>query len=219
MKKYNELLLEWETSLHEEDLVKTIREKIFPQDIFIDSALCLGLGRIGEARNRSLPGKLNLSFLQRSKMTWEDQCDAEQKNLDLIARGERNWGLYQLIVFETVLHTLREKFTIDIVQFQDPRFTSIDEKFLEQKSYTIAPYPADRPLVDYGNWIPLDHNILSFASSSTFFFAPYLDRPVVVEAICAVKPELYLGNDLLADIYNPILTRHQTSTYHRMKTF
>ena len=65
----------------------------------------------------------------------------------------------------------------------------------------MLPYPGnddDKPK-------PCDPIILELVSNSTLFFAPALDRPVVVEAICAGKPSLYLGNDLLEDLARPYL--------------
>jgi hypothetical protein len=107
-KEYEEQKKEWETLLHKKELAKTIKEKVLPQNITINSALCLGLGFIELGRKTALPGKIDFDNLIRAKIPREDQFDAEQKELKLVAKGHRNWGLYQLIVFETVLQCLRE---------------------------------------------------------------------------------------------------------------
>jgi hypothetical protein len=52
---------------------------------------------------------------------------------------------------------------------------------------------------------PCDPDMLSLISSSTMLFAPFLDRQVVVEIICAATPSLYLGNELLEDVVDHIL--------------
>lgn len=107
-KEYEELTKEWDLSLHKHELIRTIREKIFPQNITIDSALCLGHDFIEHGLKTALPGKIRKDTLIRAKIPWEDQCGAEEGKLKCGVNGFHNWGLYQLIVFETVLQYLRK---------------------------------------------------------------------------------------------------------------
>lgn len=88
------------------------------------------------------------------------------------------------------------------MRFQDPAFTTGDKAFLEQRGYTVLPWLG---VYDKGGYNPSDPEMLSVISSSTMFFAPFLDRPVVVEVVCASTPYLYLGNELLVDVVHQLL--------------
>jgi len=83
--------------------------------------------------------------------------------------------------------------TIDTVIFQDPHFTTADCEFLKQRGYSVLPYTLEEDI--HGD-TPFDHNVLSLLSNSAFLYTPYLYHSVAVEAVCAIKPTLYFGDDL-----------------------
>ena len=42
-------------------------------------------------------------------------------------------------------------------------------------------------------------------SSSTMYYLPFTDSPVVIQVICAAKPSLCLANDLVDNTVSPIM--------------
>jgi len=83
---------EWDASPDSEALGKLIEERVIPQEtMFIDSALCLGLG--------------SLELHPEKYTQWPDEDADEFIAYDLYRSTRR---LRQLIVFETILNCLRE---------------------------------------------------------------------------------------------------------------
>lgn len=114
-RQFEQLSREWEPSPQRQDLIRQIREKIIPNErIVVDSAICLGLGSLEEPNiNAPLPAYGTRDWEDESRIPdhWEDDIDPVV--LEPIGNGEhRNWGLYQFIVFETVLECLRKYSTL-----------------------------------------------------------------------------------------------------------
>jgi hypothetical protein len=175
---------EWEVSQQKKHLEQQIHTLLSEDNIVVNNALCLSIGSLEHANMGPLPG----GCLD------PDSWDAVY--FPSVGSGrQRNEGLYQLLVFETVLSCLREKFTIDTVRFQDPAFTPTDHEFLRKRSHIVLDW--DNPVPDWGEDPPLDPQLRNLISSSTLCYLPHLSLTVVVEVICAGKPSLYLGDDLV----------------------
>jgi hypothetical protein len=176
---------EWEVSQQKQHLEQQIHTLLSEDSIVVDNALCLGIGSLERAHMGPLPG----GSLD------PDSWDAEY--FPSVGSGrQRNEGLYQLLVFETVLSCLQEKFTINTIRFQDPAFTPKDREFLRKRGHTVLDW--NSPVPDRGEDPPLDPQLHNLISSSTLCYLPHLSLTVVVEVICAAKPSLYLGDDLVA---------------------
>lgn len=100
------------------------------------------------------------------------------------------------------------------MRFQDPQFTAADAVFLEQRGYTVVPFPGEN-LSEMDFNPPPDQELLDSSTSSTFFYAPYLPCQVAVEVIYNISPPLYLGNNL----YNNIMHDHLVSFLHSVCQF
>ena len=83
--------------------------------------------------------------------------------------------------------------------FQDPHFTTADCEFLIQRGYSVLPYTLEE---DASGDTPFNYNVLNFISRSAFLYAPHLYHSVAVEAVCAIKPTLYFGDDLFTRLTN-----------------
>lgn len=108
-----ELAKEWEASPQNEDLAKQVREVILSKDaIFVDEALCLGLGSMEMAELEPLSGRSKTTPKVKGKTTvnklhWTELDKAD--SLTPVASGQnRNKNLYQLLIFETALSCLRK---------------------------------------------------------------------------------------------------------------
>ena len=97
-------------------MIELIKQEVLPNErIEVQSALCLGLGSIENAKLDPLPGYTDKSEDTGSSsvpVSWEDEdsSDGNYKNegIEPVGQGHpRNHPLYQLIVFETVLECLR----------------------------------------------------------------------------------------------------------------
>ncbi|MCJ1306419.1 hypothetical protein MMC25_000061 [Agyrium rufum] len=169
---------QWEGSPDQEKLRKFIKSTILPLDeLEIDSALCLGLGP--------------LDFDEYS----------EYFGTELFGEQEKFWAdnfrFIQLIIFETVIDMLKERFDIKVVAFQDPKFGAADEAFLQDRGHQVIPYPASEVAkATHKHRFHLDPEIRQQFSSKTFLFCPRLEIQVLVDAVLAWKPMLYLGTDL-----------------------
>jgi hypothetical protein len=176
---------EWEVSQQKEHLEQQVQTLLSEDSIVVDSALCLGMGSLERADLRPLPS-----------------CTLDPDSWDSVsfcpvASGrQRNGGLYQLLVFETVLTCLREKFIIDTVRFQDPAFTPKDREFLSRRGHTVLDW--DGPVPEHGKDLPLNPQLHNLISSSTLCYLPHLPLAVVVDVVCRAKPSLYLGDDLVS---------------------
>ncbi|MCJ1312852.1 hypothetical protein MMC25_006528 [Agyrium rufum] len=165
------------------------RTILLSPDIQIDNALCISLGTLGDRLWEPYHGSPMWAFIGKF---WAD-----------------NFSFHQLAVFETVLDTLKKKFDINKVAFQDMSFGDADVAFLQQRGHTVIPYPA-RAIAeaDFEHGRHLDSRIGQQFSSSTFLFCPYLANKVIIEAVVALKPSLYLGTDFYCwisreDLANP----------------
>ena len=129
--QFAELFDEWESSKQREALIDLIKRKIIPNErIQIQSALCLGLGSIENAKRERLPSGAakpidgprasNATVLQH----WEPFADDDRCKLTKpICHGRpQNPSLYQLIVFETILDCLR---MCQVSELADSRFVLI----------------------------------------------------------------------------------------------
>ena len=105
-----------------------------------------------------------------------------------------------------------EKFTIEgsSIRFLDPEFTNADVAFLERRGYVadakyaVVDTNTDSSRKTGGN----SKRMLSSITTSTFFVAFGLDSDVSVQFICAGKPSLYFGNDLVATTaMSPLVSR------------
>jgi hypothetical protein len=215
-----ELSQEWKISPQKRSLDEQVRHLLLTQrNISIDNALCLGLGSIEMAPHWSLPGrtKANQRVKDSMPVDWQDSIDPDDapSTFPPVADGrKRNISLYQLLVFETVLSCLRmspkvsplnyvltrvgEKFTISSVRFQDPRFTKTDQEFLKQRGHIVLDW--DTTIPEVGGGYKMDPRLSDIISRSTMCYLPYLDSPTIVEVICAVKPSLYLGSELISNV-------------------
>jgi len=97
---------EWEASAQRKDLVDTIKDLIILENsIIIDNALCLGLGSMELSELRPLPSWEGVLRIGDDEEVVEGQ---EVKKLQPVGKGrERNNSLYQLLIFETALMSLR----------------------------------------------------------------------------------------------------------------
>jgi hypothetical protein len=175
-RQYYQLTEEWIQSPEHQTLLRTINEHILSKEkVVIDSAICLGLG--------SMQRKLKESEAPPSGML--EMFDDEDR---------LNRRLFQLIIFESALRCLQKKFKIDVVLFQDPDFRQADRIFLERRGHKVVPFP---PHLQKTNRRQLDSRGLSLATDSTLLFAPCLPRVVLIQAVCAIQPSLFFGNDLM----------------------
>ncbi|KAH8586204.1 hypothetical protein B0O99DRAFT_695709 [Bisporella sp. PMI_857] len=205
-----QLFREWEASFQRKALVQQVEDEINTQkDIFLDNVVCLGLGSLETATMQPLPGwakrtrTANHNIIQNEAYTAVLQ-DSEDR-FKPVGRGkDRNRGLYQLLVLETVINCLRAKFPIGPVRFQDPNFTKKDQEFLEQRGHTVLEWNGANLSTD-----ALDPQLTNFLSSSTFCYLPCLDLPIVVVVIHAAKPCLYLGSDLIVNTVKQNLLRNK----------
>ncbi|MCJ1308038.1 hypothetical protein MMC25_001688 [Agyrium rufum] len=169
----------WVDSPQRASLIDFIEEKILPMtDLDVDSALCLGLGPLDQ-------------------LYWPEYFTHE-------ISGERgrfwadNFCFIQLLVFETVVDTLKRKFDIKHVMFQDPAFHDPDQAFLERRGHTVVPFPAsEMTKATFPERLGFGARSQRQLSSNTFLFCPFLDRGALVEAAAVLKPKLYLGTDFL----------------------
>lgn len=111
-----ELAKEWDGSPQKEDLVKQVREIILSHaSVFVDEALCLGLGSMEMAKLGPLPGRTETTFRAKGetsveKPRWTKPSKAEESSFAPVALGcNRNKNLYQLLIFETALSCLRTR--------------------------------------------------------------------------------------------------------------
>ena len=114
--QFVELSREWEISAQRKALIEQIKQKLLPNDsVEVKSAICLGLGNIENAQLCPLPSHVDKPETTRSNsvpVSWEDEYpsddDDESESMEPVGHGRpRNYPLYQLIVFETVLDCLR----------------------------------------------------------------------------------------------------------------
>ena len=205
--QFVEINSKWDDSAPQRALIRFIKRTVLPlESLTVHSALCLGLGSM---ENRSLtllrgPAKdPHAVDSQEVPISWEDEAPSDEDDAEAVkpisCGVHLNSSLYQLAFFETVLLTLREKSLINTVQFQDPAFTHADREFLQQRGYTVLPWSSGTGPKSK----PCDPVVLESVRESTFFFAPYLDRPVVAQVICAGMLSLFLGHDLLLEIVYP----------------
>lgn len=117
---------EWEVSQQKEHLEQQVQTLLSEDSIVVDSTLYLGIGSLERADLRPLPS-----------------CTLDPDSWDLVSfcpvASSRpcNRGLYQLLVFKTVLTCLQEKFTINTVRFQDPALTLKDREFLSRRGHIV----------------------------------------------------------------------------------
>lgn len=110
-KQAEELCEEWEASSQRKALLEQINAKICSREsIFIDNALCLGLGSLEESNLTPLPGWTSSNIeddtTDYQNLSWSSQEDTMR--FKPVAKGrKRNWSLYQLLVFETAISCLR----------------------------------------------------------------------------------------------------------------
>ena len=181
----------WGRSEEQKALVKTIREKIFPNQMIgqLDSAICLGLGSLENSEwdypAGEVPVSVALGIVERSR--------------------DVNRAIQFLLTFETILSVLREKYQIPTVRFQDPTFTQIDCVFLKEKGYVLVPYPISKrkePLE--GSYDPPDLQLMTNTTQETFFFIPpRLDRRVLEQYISYASPWLFWGERIRTAYMNP----------------
>lgn len=216
--QYAAIAEKWDNSLQKHALRSVIRSKLLSSTIQIESAVCLGLGSFENSKLEAL------SAICREKEfidvpipdSWDDEISSEDDldvgdiEMNYEFQKVRNQSLYQLIIFETVLEYLRDKFELlqSHTYFQDPTFSQSDVHFLETRGYTVLPYPKKSDT----KRTPCDPTMLKYITSSTFFFAPLLDIPVVIEAISTGKPSLILSGDPVGNLAYPI-TSHLVSFY------
>ena len=139
----------WEGSLQKLALVTTIQRKLLNSEILqIDSAMCLGLENMESARPslEALPMDMNVCTTSEVPYSWESEVSSDDESNTTAEPHDRlnttriNPLLYQLIIFETAIEFLREKFVFKNIYFQDPWFSKADVEFLEQKGYTVILY-------------------------------------------------------------------------------
>lgn len=108
-----ELCTDWEVSPQREVLIEQIRERISSQPtIYINNALCLGLGSLEESKFQHLPGWTRVTRRMKDSASHSENTlqpsEEDMRRFKPVAKGEkRNRSLYQLLVFETVIKCLR----------------------------------------------------------------------------------------------------------------
>lgn len=116
-----QLSREWETSSQRKALVQQIQDEIIPREnIVLENAICLGLGSLEKAAMGSLPGWSNTtSIIDRDEVLDKSLGPLLDDNLPRfrpVGKGQRrNFGLHQLLVFETVMTCLRTLFSYPIL--------------------------------------------------------------------------------------------------------
>jgi len=104
---------EWKLSSQRDALETQIKDKINLQaGIFLDNALCLGLGSLEHSHLTPLPGwptsKLEGDNSENeANLSWEEELEIRYRPVGL--GKERNRTLYQLLVFETAIECLRRQ--------------------------------------------------------------------------------------------------------------
>lgn len=169
-----------------------IRENLLTSEtLHIECTVCLGLGCMEDIvylGSEYATWRTNLTALPKSEVT---SHAAESKRILEIAFSNRS--LFQLILFETALLILEEKFKLPQVCFQDPRFSQADVDFLEGRGHEVLPY--SKP--GNGEGLMCDLQMLKRVSKSTFLYAPYLNYNPLAEIIGVGRPGLILSCDPL----------------------
>lgn len=101
-----------------------------------------------------------------------------------------------LLVFETIVSVLGEKFRVFQVRFSDPGFTAVDCAFLRERGHHVLPYFVKDT---YPRW-PVDPKMVKLMTENTFLFAPFLEECILVEVIGTARPRLFFGEDFLGDL-------------------
>jgi hypothetical protein len=180
----------WNNSLQKQNLVTLIRKNLLASEtLYIDNTMCLGLGCMNDIEFLgSAYMRTNLTALPNSEVT---SHTAKSKRVLKIALS--NHSLFQLILFETALAILGEKFKLPQVCFQDPAFSQVDVDFLEGRGHEVLPYSKPG---NGGGWM-CDLQMLKRIANSTFLYAPYLNYDPLAEVIGIGRPGLILSCDPL----------------------
>ena len=210
--QFSHLQTLWLHSSPEQQLIRFLRNTVSSNpSLSVSSAICLGLGSFRCPRNSySLDGVTSSPRhfqLREIPTSWDDDVVSSEVENDtsikpIVEDKAINIPLYQLLIFETVLTTLRQRLVLRTIRFQDPAFTEEDIAFLQERGYEVLRYPPHLPKASYHQH-SLDPASLQVIDSATFFFAPSLNRPIVAEVISATNPALYMGHDVLQDASFP----------------
>jgi len=102
-----DLSYDWDNSKQERRLIEQLKHILLNETIFLDSALCLGLGSLEKAKLHPLLGRVNGA--KREEWWCESPYGYGNESFEPIAKGRpRSAPLYQLLVFESVLEILRK---------------------------------------------------------------------------------------------------------------
>ncbi|KAH8767912.1 hypothetical protein F5882DRAFT_466171 [Hyaloscypha sp. PMI_1271] len=168
-RRCSEVSKAWDASVEKKDLIRQIDEKVLIQEsIFIDSAICLGLGP-----------------LELHPETYAEYYDVEE-------------DMWAYCVYESKKFKLDEvsfqdpSFSLTDVKFLEQRgyrvlpFDWGQTKIIEYHEYG-----------EVNKFAGLDQSLRPLLSTSMMVFAPYLPLPCLYDLVHTGKPSLYFGTCLL----------------------